>query len=92
MSEPVIKESKPWWRHVLHAVRQMLVWTLILPIKFYQHFISPLTPPMCRYTPTCSHYAVEAIMKHGPIKGTWLAIKRICRCNPWGGSGYDPVP
>ncbi|MBR5102620.1 MAG: membrane protein insertion efficiency factor YidD [Muribaculaceae bacterium] len=65
---------------------------LILPIKFYQKCISPLFPSVCRFTPTCSQYAVEAIRKHGPIKGTWLAIKRIVRCNPWGGSGYDPVP
>lgn len=49
-------------------------------------------PPACRYTPTCSHYAIEALKKYGPIKGTWLAVKRICRCHPWGGSGYDPVP
>ena len=65
---------------------------LILPIRFYQRFISPLFPPVCRFTPSCSHYAIEAITKHGPVKGLWLAIKRILRCNPWGGSGYDPVP
>lgn len=65
---------------------------LIAPIRFYQRFISPLTPPVCRFTPSCSQYAVEAIAKHGPLRGTWLAIKRIARCNPWGGSGYDPVP
>jgi putative membrane protein insertion efficiency factor len=61
-------------------------------IRFYQRFISPLTPPSCRYYPTCSHYAVTALQKHGPLKGGWLALKRIIRCNPWGGSGYDPVP
>lgn len=61
-------------------------------IKFYQHCISPLTPPACRYTPTCSQYAIEAIRKYGPFKGGWLAFKRILRCNPFGGSGYDPVP
>ena len=59
---------------------------------FYRHCISPLTPAACRYTPTCSQYAVEAIKKYGPFKGGWLALKRILRCNPWGGSGYDPVP
>lgn len=64
----------------------------ILPIRFYQGAISPMLPPSCRYTPTCSQYAMEAIMKYGPLKGGWLAIKRICRCHPWGGSGYDPVP
>ncbi|MFD2827346.1 MULTISPECIES: membrane protein insertion efficiency factor YidD [Leeuwenhoekiella] len=65
---------------------------LIFPIRIYQKFISPLLPPACRYEPTCSHYSVQAIEKHGPIKGTWLSIKRIASCNPWGGSGYDPVP
>ncbi|MBP5548088.1 MAG: membrane protein insertion efficiency factor YidD [Bacteroidales bacterium] len=65
---------------------------MLLPIKFYQQCISPFTPAMCRYTPTCSQYAKEAIMKYGPIKGGWLALKRILRCNPFGGSGYDPVP
>ena len=64
----------------------------ILPILFYQYAISPLLPPSCRYTPTCSHYAKEAIMKYGVLKGTWLAINRIRKCHPWGGSGYDPVP
>lgn len=65
---------------------------LILPIRFYQQFISPLTPPSCRYTPTCSQYAVEALRKHGPFKGFYLAVRRILRCHPWGGHGYDPVP
>ena len=59
---------------------------------FYRHCISPFTPAACRYTPTCSQYAVEAIKKYGPFRGGWLAFKRILRCNPWGGSGYDPVP
>lgn len=61
-------------------------------IRFYQGAISPLFPPACRYTPTCSNYALEAIELHGVSKGTLLAIKRIMRCHPWGGSGYDPVP
>jgi len=65
---------------------------LIFPIRVYQKFISPLLPPACRYEPTCSHYSVQAIEKHGALKGLWLAIKRIASCNPWGGSGYDPVP
>ena len=69
-----------------------LGWLLMLPIRFYRKFISPLTPPSCRFTPTCSQYAIEAITKHGPFKGTWLAIKRVLRCRPGGGSGYDPVP
>lgn len=64
----------------------------IAMIRFYQRYISPLTPPACRFTPTCSQYTLEAIQKYGAAKGTWLGIKRICRCHPWGGSGYDPVP
>lgn len=65
---------------------------LIQPIRLYQRYISPLTPACCRYTPTCSQYAIEALRTHGALKGSWLAFKRILRCNPWGGSGYDPVP
>ena len=65
---------------------------LQLPVIFYRRCISPMLPPACRFTPTCSEYALEALRKHGAIKGTWLAIRRICRCHPWGGSGYDPVP
>lgn len=77
---------------LLNKISKLLVWLLVLPIKFYQNFISPLTPPSCRFTPSCSQYALEALRKHGPIKGLWLAIRRILRCHPWGGSGYDPVP
>ncbi|MDE5638851.1 MAG: membrane protein insertion efficiency factor YidD [Odoribacter sp.] len=65
---------------------------LILPIKFYQHSLSPLKPSCCRYTPSCSEYAIQALRKYGPLKGGWLALKRILSCHPWGGSGYDPVP
>lgn len=64
----------------------------LLPIYFYQRCISPMFPATCRFTPTCSQYAVEAIKKYGPLKGVWLSVKRIARCNPWGGSGYDPIP
>lgn len=64
----------------------------ILPIRFYQRCISPMLPAACRYTPTCSHYAVEAIQAYGPIKGILMGTKRIISCNPWGGYGYDPVP
>jgi len=69
-------------------MRKIMIWM----IRWYQTCISPLTPPSCRYTPTCSQYTLEAIQKYGPIKGTWLGIKRISRCHPWGGHGYDPVP
>ena len=71
---------------------RLLAKLLVLPILFYQVCISPLLGPSCRFTPTCSEYARQAILKHGPIKGLGLAIWRILRCNPWGGSGYDPVP
>lgn len=70
----------------------MLSKLFILLIRFYQAAISPLFPATCRYTPTCSEYGVQAIKKHGPFKGGWLAAKRIASCNPFGGSGYDPVP
>lgn len=65
---------------------------MIVPIKFYRYAISPWLPDACRYTPTCSQYAIEALKKHGPLRGSWLAIKRIVSCNPWGGHGHDPVP
>ncbi|MDE5912040.1 MAG: membrane protein insertion efficiency factor YidD [Muribaculaceae bacterium] len=64
----------------------------IIPVRLYQLIISPMLPPSCRFTPTCSQYAIEALEKHGVIKGGWLTLKRIARCHPWGGSGYDPVP
>lgn len=72
--------------------KKLLTQILLLPVYFYRACISPLFPPACRYTPTCSEYMVQALKKHGPFKGLWLGIKRILRCNPWGGSGYDPVP
>lgn len=65
---------------------------LLLLIRFYQGAISPMFPASCRFTPTCSNYAAQAIRRHGPFKGSWLALRRILRCHPWGGSGYDPVP
>jgi putative membrane protein insertion efficiency factor len=61
-------------------------------IRFYQLFISPLTPSSCRFYPTCSHYAVEAVSKFGVIRGGWMSVKRISRCGPWHPGGYDPVP
>ena len=64
----------------------------ILPVKFYQLAISPLLGSNCRYTPTCSQYAIEAIEEWGPLKGGYMGLKRILSCNPWGGHGYDPVP
>ena len=79
-------------KKAVRYISKALVWLLLLPIRFYQVAISPYTPPSCRVTPTCSEYARQALLKHGPVKGLWLATWRILRCNPWGGSGYDPVP
>lgn len=76
----------------MQKLRKTVIRIMILPIRFYQRAISPMFPPACRYYPTCSQYAVEALKIHGPLKGSWLAVKRILRCNPFGGSGYDPVP
>lgn len=61
-------------------------------IRFYRKAISPFTPPSCRYTPTCSAYAEEAVGRYGALRGGWLALRRVGRCHPWGRSGYDPVP
>ncbi|MBR6926749.1 MAG: membrane protein insertion efficiency factor YidD [Bacteroidaceae bacterium] len=77
---------------MINPLRSFFIAILTAPIKFYRRYISPYTPPACRFTPTCSQYALEALQKHGPLRGTWLAIRRILRCHPWGGSGYDPVP
>lgn len=66
--------------------------TLLFLIKFYQKAISPLTPPSCRFHPTCSHYGFEAIETHGALKGSWLAIRRISKCHPFHEGGFDPVP
>lgn len=74
------------------TIKQILIAPFIFLIRVYQKFISPLTPATCRYHPTCSHYTLEALQIHGLVKGGWLATKRIISCNPWGGSGYDPVP
>ena len=73
-------------------MKKLFTYILLISIYIYKIAISPFTSASCRYTPTCSQYAVEALKKHGPIKGLWLAIKRIFRCHPWGGHGYDPVP
>ena len=66
--------------------------TIRAMIRAYQLLIRPLLPPSCRFYPSCSHYAAEAVALHGPGHGTWLALRRLLRCHPWGGSGYDPVP
>lgn len=70
-----------------------LVKSLLLTlVRLYKYTISPLLPPRCRYTPTCSSYAMEALTKHGVLYGSWLTARRVASCHPWGGHGYDPVP
>ena len=73
-------------------ISKALSFLLLSIIKVYKALLSPILPPSCRYLPTCSDYATQAIQKFCPLKGGWLAIKRILRCHPWGGHGYDPVP
>jgi len=71
---------------------QLLSLPFIFLIRVYQKIISPWLGPSCRFTPTCSQYGVDALKKYGAVKGLWLTVKRIARCNPWGGHGHDPVP
>lgn len=85
-------ESKSAWQRFRSTCKRVFSWPLLILVKFYRNCISPLTPASCRFTPTCSAYALEAITKYGPIKGGWLTLRRLLRCHPWGGSGYDPVP
>jgi putative membrane protein insertion efficiency factor len=72
--------------------RQALVWLLVLPIRAYQLLVSPLLGPRCRFYPSCSAYAVQALRTHGPLRGTLLAVRRLLRCHPWNPGGIDPVP
>lgn len=73
-------------------INKILTFPIILIIKFYQFFISPFLGQNCRYIPSCSEYAIESLKIYGPLKGFYLAIKRIFKCHPWGGKGFDPVP
>ena len=86
-----MKESSsiPKWRQTL---RKVAVSPFLALIWFYRTCIGPYIPKTCRFAPSCSTYALEAFRKWGPFKGLWLTVWRILRCNPWGGSGYDPVP
>jgi len=74
------------------SFKSILTYPLVLLVKFYQLAISPYTPSTCRYEPSCSQYTLEALKKRGLFVGSWLSLKRIFSCNPWGGIGYDPVP
>jgi len=74
------------------GLRSPVAWLLAWPIRFYRRFLSPLLPPACRYEPSCSRYALEALAVHGAVAGSWYAARRLARCHPWGGHGHDPVP
>ena len=87
-----MKLIKQFLLGIIQLLRNGFVALLIIPVKLYQWFLSPFLGASCRYTPTCSAYTIEALKKHGPVKGLWLSIKRILSCNPWGGHGHDPVP
>ena len=76
----------------LEFIERMVSSAMILMVRAYQIVLSPLFPPSCRFTPTCSQYAIEALRVHGPLKGSWLTIRRLLRCRPYGPSGHDPVP
>jgi len=76
----------------MKVLLRILSLPFIALIKGYQWIVSPMLGPKCRFTPTCSQYAIEALKKHGVFKGLWLTVKRLSRCHPWGGHGYDPVP
>ena len=73
-------------------LKKIVIFPFKVLIRFYQIAISPYTPASCRFSPTCSQYSIEALETHGLFRGGWLALKRISKCHPWGGSGYDPVP
>lgn len=77
---------------IIRHIGNLIGVVLRLAIRAYQLLLAPVLPPSCRFFPSCSHYAEEAIARHGPLRGSLLAARRICRCHPWGGSGYDPVP
>ena len=74
------------------TLRKVLIFPFVALIRFDQVCISPYKPPTCRFTPTCSEYALQAFRNWGPFKGLYLTVRRLLRCHPWGGSGYDPVP
>lgn len=76
----------------MNQLNRILAWPLVILVRIYQKFVSPLLPPTCRFTPSCSAYAVTALQRFGPIKGTWLTVRRLVRCNPWNPGGVDHVP
>jgi len=78
--------------YIMGVFRKVINTIFIIPVRIYQYTISPLLPGSCRHIPSCSQYTVEAIKIHGALKGSWMGMRRIARCHPWGTHGYDPVP
>lgn len=87
-----LSAGAPQRRSPVRLAGWLLAAPLLVLIRLYQWFLSPLMGNACRFAPSCSHYGFEAIAIHGPLRGTWLTLRRLLRCNPWGGSGFDPVP
>ncbi|MGL4514751.1 MAG: membrane protein insertion efficiency factor YidD [Lacipirellulaceae bacterium] len=81
----------PCWRFVVAAGRDLAIVALVAGVRCYQAILSPLLGPSCRFTPTCSQYAIDAVRRHGPLAGSWRALHRIARCHPWSRGGHDPA-
>ena len=81
-----------WAGKIIHILAKVLTWLLIFLVQVYRYGISPLKPRACRFYPTCSTYMLEALRKYGPVKGSYLGIKRILKCHPFHKGGYDPLP
>jgi putative membrane protein insertion efficiency factor len=79
-------------KQLRQAIAQGTAHALVWAVKLYRLVVSPLIPPRCRYLPSCSEYCIEALQRHGPVRGAYYGVKRILRCHPWGASGLDPVP
>lgn len=91
-SLPAVLEAPVSRDEVRRRAARAAAWPLLALLWVYRRFVSPVLPPACRYHPSCSQYAVEAVILHGPIRGTWLAVRRLARCHPWAAGGPDPVP
>jgi hypothetical protein len=79
------------WRFAVAGARELAVLAVVLCVRCYQYVLSPLIGPSCRFTPTCSAYAIDAVRRYGPLRGSWRALRRIARCHPWSPGGHDPA-
>ena len=91
-TQPISAPSRHWTAAIAHVALRPLAWAILAAIAFYQFALRPFLPSSCIYTPGCSAYFMEAVRRHGPISGSVLGVKRLCRCHPWGRGGIDPVP